>query len=109
MTEKLLLGISTILLIFLIYGLEGRAAPEIIDWIIFKYDCILYYFTRLQRSHSFYAVGLLVGLPADMSKLQSKARDRSLGLILNITALRHTVLSKLFHLPKPRRNGQIRF
>ena len=48
-------------------------------------------------------------LPADMSKLQSKARDRSLGLIMNITALGDTVLSKLFHLPKPRRNGQIRF
>ena len=48
-------------------------------------------------------------LPADVSKLQSKARDRSMGLIMNITALSDTVLSKLFHLPKPRRNGQIRF
>mgnify|MGYP006111530891 CR=1 FL=1 len=38
-----------------------------------------------------------------MSKLQSKARDRSLGLITSITALRHTVLSKLFHLPKPQK------
>ena len=48
-------------------------------------------------------------LPADMSKLQSKARDRSLGLIMNITHYAIQCCLKYFTYRSPAETGKFDF